>query len=193
MLIMPKQMINSKRRHVWFGRKNSPAVHVQAQTFPLRDQRRRRYCYKRRLSFVSFAPGYRYLEDAPAAASLSDSSKIVFQTDRKAGGHRRARECGSGERVVRGRGIDIYSVCKTRRRVDPTPSASPPVSSLLSRSSLSNPSFSLPLSPSLFRPLCNGDPSGLPVTLASTTISTGQRRYSVSVLVAAEPAAPIHW
>lgn len=147
------------------------------------------------LSLVSFAPGYRYLEDAPAAASLSDSSKIVFQTDRKAGGHRRARECGSGERVVRERGIDIYSVCKTRRRVDPTPSASPPVSSLLSRGSLSNPSLSLfpSLSLSLFRPLCNGDPSGLPVTLASTTISTGQRRYSVSVLVAAEPAAPIHW
>lgn len=40
------------------------------------------------------------------------------------------------------------------------------------------------------RVLCCGDPSGLPVTLASTTISTGERRYSVSVLVATEPPAP---
>lgn len=40
--------------------------------------------------------------------------------------------------------------------------------------------------------LCCGDPSGQPVTLASTTISTGERRYTVSVLVAAEQrrAAP---
>lgn len=75
------------------------------QVFPLRDRRRRCHRYKRRLcrptfSFRSFAPGHRYLEDAPVAASLSDSSKIVFQTDRKAGGHRRVRECGGGERTM---------------------------------------------------------------------------------------------
>ncbi|KAL2723455.1 hypothetical protein V1477_019306, partial [Vespula maculifrons] len=114
-------------------------------------------------SFGSFAQGHRYLEDA-TAASLSDSSKIVFQTDRKAGGHRRVGECGGGER-------ETWEGW-TRR--------SPP----------KQPSTLSDLSVPLFRSC--GDPSGLPVTLASTTISSGECRYSVSVLVATEPAAPIH-
>lgn len=87
------------------------------------------YAGRRSLSDRSRRSGHRYLEDAPAAASLFDSSKIVFQTDRKAGGHR-VRECGGGERTVSGRGVDgVHSVCKTRRRVDPTPSSPPSVSS----------------------------------------------------------------
>lgn len=64
----------------------------------------------------------------------------------------------------------------------------PPLPS--SPSSSSSPSSpSSPCSPcsACVRAHCCGDPSGLPVTLASTTISTSERRYSVSVLVAAEP------
>jgi len=208
-------------------------VRVLARYFPYVINADDAIRYKRRLwhglaSLLlppgSFAPGHRYLEDAPTA-SLSASSKIVFQTDRKAGGHRRElRECGGGVRASH-RLDDVRSVCKTRRRVDPTPSApvgslsNPPLSLSLSLSLSPDPSssspflarardfpsdFSLPLSFSLSLPPLSlslflfvahprsGDPSGLPVTLASTTISTGERRYSVSVLVAAEPAAPIH-
>lgn len=74
-----------------------------------------------------------------------------------------------GKSGKRGRVRGSRSVCKTRRRVDPASPRYPHWSA-----------FSLCA-------LCCGDPSGLPVTLASTTISTNERRYSVSVLVAAEP------
>jgi len=128
-------------------------VRVLARYFPYVINADDAIRYKRRLwhglaSLLlppgSFAPGHRYLEDAPTA-SLSASSKIVFQTDRKAGGHRRElRECGGGVRASH-RLDDVRSVCKTRRRVDPTPSA--PVGSL------SNPPLSLSLSHSLPIPL----------------------------------------
>jgi len=128
-------------------------VRVLARYFPYVINADDAIRYKRRLwhglaSLLlppgSFAPGHRYLEDAPTA-SLSASSKIVFQTDRKAGGHRRElRECGGGVRASH-RLDDVRSVCKTRRRVDPTPSA--PVGSL------SNPPLSLSLSLTLSRSL----------------------------------------